>query len=459
MSLETDELTEGRIRTIIREFDSSNRLEWMTKGQAYYEVDNDILSAKFNNETKDFKADNRIPHAKYKEQVDEKISYLLSKEMSYTCNSKDYLKIVKDILTDMDYFDEQFNVGYEASNKGIGWMHVYINQEGQLKVKTIPSEQCIPVWHDNSHTELDYMIRRYTSVVWRGDSKHMVTNVEVWSPNDVVYYRLENKVLVIDERRSFDESGGPINHYCQNGPQSWGRVPFVPFKNNMYEMNDLKPIKYLVDEYDKSRSQSANYIDDLVNYIVKVYGYNSSEESKFMRQLKKHIVMFDDLEDGDMKIETPKTDITAIKEHAEQVKRDLIEDGQSVNKDLDKFGSAPSGVALKFMYSGLELKANLMAREFKKSFKRLLYFIDHYFEITNVKFQSDEINIEFNVDMKTDETETIQNCSNSKGIISDETIVANHPWAAEDEFDKVKKQQDESNPFQDKVPVRDKPDE
>ena len=178
-----------------------------------------------------------------------------------------------------------------------------------------------------------------------------------------------------------------------------------------------------------------------------------------MRQLKKHIVMFDDLEDGDMKIETPKTDITAIKEHAEQVKRDLIEDGQSVNKDLDKFGSAPSGVALKFMYSGLELKANLMAREFKKSFKRLLYFIDHYFEITNVKFQSDEINIEFNVDMKTDETETIQNCSNSKGIISDETIVANHPWAAEDEFDKVKKQQDESNPFQDKVPVRDKPDE
>ena len=197
MSLETDELTEGRIRTIIREFDSSNRLEWMTKGQAYYEVDNDILSAKFNNETKDFKADNRIPHAKYKEQVDEKISYLLSKEMSYTCNSKDYLKIVKDILTDMDYFDEQFNVGYEASNKGIGWMHVYINQEGQLKVKTIPSEQCIPVWHDNSHTELDYMIRRYTSVVWRGDSKHMVTNVEVWSPNDVVYYRLELSLIHI----------------------------------------------------------------------------------------------------------------------------------------------------------------------------------------------------------------------------------------------------------------------
>lgn len=454
MSLETDVLTEGRIRTIINEFDRSEKKSWMLKGQQYYEVDNDILKSRINAE--DYKSDNRIAHAKYKEQVDEKVAYLLSKEMSYTCGNEDYLEKVKEILKSSNYFDEQYDVGYESSNKGIGWMMVYIDPEGKLKVKVIPSEQCIPVWQDSSHTELDYMIRRYNACVWRGDSRHIATNIEVWSPTDVKYYRLENRVLVVDTVRSTDENGFNINHYEQNGQQSWGKVPFIPFKNNHCEMNDLKPIKGLVDEYDKSRSQSANYIDDLVNYIIKVYGYSTKEENKFLSQIKKHIIMIEgDKEDGDAEIITPQTSVSNFKEHADQVKRDLIEDGRSVNKDLDKFGSAPSGIALKFMYSGLELKANAMAREFKKSFRRLLYFINHYMSITNTSFKEDEISIEFNVDMKTDETEVIQNCSSSKGLISDETIIANHPWAKEDEYDKVKKQLQQNNPFKDKVPIGD----
>ena len=58
--------------------------------------------------------------------------------------------------------------------------------------------------------------------------------------------------------------------------------------------------------------------------------------------------------------------------------------------------------------------------------------------------------------MKSDETETITNCSNSRGVISDETILANHPWVkdAEEELKKLKEQSDENNPFKDKVLVK-----
>ena len=62
--------------------------------------------------------------------------------------------------------------------------------------------------------------------------------------------------------------------------------------------------------------------------------------------------------------------------HYEQLKRDIIEDGQGINHDLDKFGSAPSGVALKFMYAGLDLKCNGIEAEFKLAFEQLLYFIN-----------------------------------------------------------------------------------
>ena len=64
--------------------------------------------------------------------------------------------------------------------------------------------------------------------------------------------------------------------------------------------------------------------------------------------MKTEQFLIDDTEDGGVDTLTPQMDITALREHYEQLNRDIVESGQSVNKDLDKFGSAPSGVALKF---------------------------------------------------------------------------------------------------------------
>ena len=454
MSYENNELNTNKIKVLMEEFDKSDTLKWMNCGQKYYEIENDILSKP--GKKSEFKSDNRIAHAKYKEQVDEKVSYLLAKEPSFTSDDETYLKSVTDVLQKCKFNYHHFELGYEASNKGIGWAQVYIDEDGGFGIKPIPSEQCIPVWEDGSHTTLKYMIRRYSESTWIGDSRKTITVVEVWSKDSLTVYRYENKVLVLDESRSIDENGEYRKHYHQTIWKSWERVPFIPFKNNRFELPDIKSVKSLIDEYDKSRSESANYVDDLVNYLVKVFGYSETERSKVMSQLKEHILMFDDKEDGGLEIETPNTNIQSIKEHSDQVKRDLTEDGQSVNKDLDKFGSAPSGITLKFLYSGLELKANLMAREFKNSFEQLLYFINHYLNITNTKITEYPVNIEFNVDMKTDETETIQNCINSQGVISDETIITNHPWSKDGELDKLKAQQKENDPFKDKVPILEK---
>ena len=110
-------------------------------------------------------------------------------------------------------------------------------------------------------------------------------------------------------------------------------------------------------------------------------------------------------------------DITALREHYEQLNRDIVESGQSVNKDLDKFGSAPSGVALKFMYSSLDLKCNLMETEFSRGFELLLYFVDLYLQISgHGYYEKIDVELVFNRDMAINEAEQIQNCSNSQGI-------------------------------------------
>ena len=461
---ESNSLTDTRVVYLIEKFKTSGRRELMMEGERYYQVDNDIkdrrITKKVNGQRveESWRANNKLAHATYKNQVDEKIAYLLSKPVTYRTSEdagSSYADKIKDILG--KHFQYQLTqLGYEASNKGIGWLQVYVDTEGNLKTMVIPAEQCIPYWKDKTHTELDTMIRVYDTTVWEYSTEKTVTNVEVWTEDSVAFYRLEGKLLIYDYDRSMD-AGGPVSHY-RNGDvwQSWGMVPFIPFKNNQIEMPDIKFVKSLIDGYDQGRSEAANYVEEVKNLIFVLKGYGGADLNEFMRDINEdRAIKIDDPEEGGVDTITPQMDITALREHYEQLKRDIAEAGQSVNKDLDKFGAAPSGVALRFMYSGLDLKCNLMETEFKMGFEQLLYFVDMYLQLTGQgDFEKTEVELVFNRDMAVNESEQIQNCTNSRGTISDKTIIAHHPYVSdvEEEMKLLEDQKNAAGPAWDTVP-------
>lgn len=463
---ESNALTDNKVVKLIADFRCSSELEWMQTGERYYKVDNDIKDRKITRKMSNgsiveetYKANNKLAHAKYKNMVDEKIAYLLSKPVTFKADTEDenntYIEKIKDILG--KHFQYQLSgLGYEASNKGIGWLQVYIDNTGTLKTMVIPAEQCIPLWKDRTHTELDTMIRVYQVNVWEYDTRKTVTNVEVWTEESVSYYRLDGQMLIPDYDKNND-NGGPVAHYKAGDEwSSWGKVPFVPFKNNRIEIPDIKFVKSLVDGYDLSRSEAANYVEEVKNLIFVLKGYGGSNVNELMRSINEdRAIAVDDPEDGGVDTITPQMDITALREHYEQLKRDLIEDGQSVSKDVDKFGNAPSGVALKFMYSGLDLKCNLMETEFKMGFEMLLYFVDLYLGLTGQgEYEKIEVELVFNRDMAINETEMIQNCNISKGTISDETILSHHPYVSdvEDELNRLEEQRKNIEPQWDMAP-------
>ena len=462
MAVQENSLTDNKVVLMINDFNNSNKRNWMTTGQKYYEVENDILKRRITRTVKGseveetYKANNKLAHSKYKNMVDEKVAYLLSRDYSLQCDDTSYVEKVKDILG--KHFQYQLSgLGYEASNKGIAWLQAYIDEEGNFKTMIIPSEQCIPIWRDNSHTELESMIRVYETVIWEYDKKKTITNVEVWSRDGVSYYRLDGKLLIADYDRNNDNNG-PVAHYKKGDEWlAWGKVPFIAFKNNRIELPDIKFVKSLLDAYDLSRSEAANYVEEVKNLIFILKGYGGEDITEFMRVLNEdRAIPIDDPEDGGVDTLTPQMDITALREHYEQLKRDLIEDGQSINKDLDKFGSAPSGVALKFMYAGLDLKANALETEFKMSFENLLYFINIYLSENNLgSYKNIDLDILFNRDMEINESEVIENCQKSKGIVSDKLLITNHPWVKDVELEEkaVEKQKQENLPFQDKIPI------
>ena len=75
---------------------------------------------------------------------------------------------------------------------------------------------------------------------------------EYWLPEAVAYYVSDSEGegwdLRLDSERyldaAVDEDSEFVEHFCIGKEAgNWGRVPFVPFKNNDYELPDLKFVK------------------------------------------------------------------------------------------------------------------------------------------------------------------------------------------------------------------------
>ena len=449
----------------LREFEGSTKRQWMLKGEAYYQVDNDIKDRVFytyKDEKKILDTDrvnNKLSHADYKNQVDDKINYLLGRPYTLKCENEEYLAQVTKALG-KHFIDTLNELGYEASNKGIGWLQVYLDEEGKFKTMVIPSEQVVPIWKDRSHKELTAVIRQYEQIEYIGKERKTVKKVEYWTKETVEYYIRKDNELILDSEMYLNAGEGDLGHFTEDGLASnWGRVPFIAFKNNWLELPDLKFVKSLIDNYDLSRSEAANYVEAVQNLIYVLKGYGGENLDEFISDLKKYrAVKIDDPAEGGLDTLTPTMDITALKEHYEQLKRDIIESGQGVNKKFDNTGAAPSGIALKFLYSGLDLKCNGLETPFKRAFEDLLYFINVFLGkklVIEDGEETENVEIIFNRDITINEKEAIEDCQNSKGIISHRTIVANHPWVVdiEEELRALEEEElSELNSLKDAVP-------
>lgn len=437
------------------EFNSSIQRRWMTTGERYYLGNNDVkfggdcpdiignnvsdLPDFESNKDADGNADNKLAHSYMKILVDEKVNYLLSKNYSLTSDDKKFLKYVKDILGKR--FSYTFaKLGYESSNKGIAWLQPYINPEGNLKFMVIPAEQCCPIWDSNEHNELQAMIRFYNVIDYSGREPQEVTKLEYWTPNGLEFYKVYEGKLICDKDAYIKfgiDSGSPAPHYIKDGEfRYWGQVPFIPFKNNMSEFPDLRYVKTLIDNYDNSRSEVANFIQDVRNLVYVLKGYGGANLAEFKRDMNKFRAIIVDAESPEYKtgVDTinPTMDITAAQSHFEQLDRDIEKFAQSIPKSIVNLGSNPSGTALRFHYAGIDLKCNAMESEFKFGFDAILYFIKVYLSDAGLgDFSESDCGIVFNRDVAVNVDSAITNCVASKDMVSKETLLSNHPWVSD----------------------------
>lgn len=455
-----------------QEFLFANITEWMNNpkrklmltAQDYYANDNDIKDRKRfyidrqgNQREVTNLSNNKLSHPFMRKLTDQKVSYLLSKDFTINCDDEKFAKELN------KYLDKKFkrmlkNIGKQAIVNGIAWIQVYYNPEGQLCFKRIPSEEIIPFWTDSEHTALDAVIRVYSVFHLAKDGAKKETHkVEYHTLNGVWYYVMGDKGLkpdpeVPEELKGHFQIEVPLNKKDIKGKPlykeieaTWDKVPFIGFKYNSSEISLLKWIKPLIDDYDINSSDTSNNLQDVPNNIKIVKNYDATDPGEFIHNLSTYRTAFV-ANDGDVSVLNTPLDITAIEGHLTRLRKDIFDAGNGVDIQDENLGNA-SGVALKFRYAGLESDAIDMQNEFIASLEELIWFIKVDLESKAIgNFMETEFDIVFNTDIIINESEVINDAKNSIGIISDETIIANHPWVVDsvEELNKLQKQKEDA---------------
>ena len=125
----------------------------------------------------------------------------------------------------------------------------------------------------------------------------------------------------------------------------------------------------------------------------------------------------------------------------------IIENARGYDAKDDRMSGNPNQMNIQSMYSDIDLDANGIEMEFQASIEELLWFVNRHLANTGVgSFEGTEVKVIFDRDVLINEMEAINNCKNSVGILSDETIIKMHPWVSdpEQELQRIKDEREEA---------------
>ena len=430
----------------------------MITGERYHEGKHDILNRKRtvigeNGQLTvvDNLPNNRIVDNQYGKMVDQKKNYLLGQPIVFDTENKTYTELLKQI------FNKSFqrlikNVGEDALNGGVGWTYLYYDEDGKFNFKRFRPWEIIPGWADADHTELDYAIRIYEVLAYEGQQEKIVEKVEVYDKTGIYRFVLEGRRLVPDEV--------PFsNHFIVTDGETeegwnWSKIPLIPWKYNTKEIPLINKVKSLQDGINIILSNFQNNMEeDARNTILVLVNYDGQNLGEFRRNLATYgavKVKTVDGAGGDLKTLQVEVNSENYKVIVEIFKKALIENAKGYDAKDDRLSGNPNQMNIQSMYSDIELDANEMETEFQASFEELFWFVNvHLFNSGFGDFENEEVEIIFNRDIMISETEVITNIRNSVGILSDETLIAQHPWIddprAELERMKAQKQEELDN--------------
>ena len=111
-----------------------------------------------------------------------------------------------------------------------------------------------------------------------------------------------------------------------------------------------------------------------------------------------------------------------------QLKRAIVENGRGFDAKEERMDGDPNQMNIESMYTDIDLDVNTLESEFQAGFEKLIWFIDHYLNHQGKgDFSEEDVEFIFDRDFFINENAKIDNIMKSVGLVSDETLLENHP--------------------------------
>lgn len=434
--------------TELRRWRNSPERMAQIRGHLYYSGEHDILFRKRlvigeNGELTEVTnlPNNRVVDNQYKKLVKQKTNYLLGQPFLVETENKAYSEALKEV------FNKRFlrmlkNAGKSALNGGIAWLYPYFDETGDLCFRFFPAYEIKPYWKDSEHTELDCALRLYQVEGYEGTKSVITEKVEIYRASGVEKYTLTDGGRLVPD---LDKNNEYQFAYVTAGdiPLRWAKIPLIAIKYTETETPLLKQVKTLQDGLNIMLSDFENAMqEDARNTILVLKNYDGTNLGEFRRNLATYgavKVRYDGETKGG--VETLEINVNAenYKAIIEIFKKAIVENGMGYDAKDDRLSGNPNQMNIQSMYSDIDLDCNDWETELQAMFEELLSFVNTYLANSGKgDFTGEKVNIIFNRDILINESEAIDNCAKSVGLISDETIVAQHPWIR-DKDDELKR--------------------
>jgi len=440
----------------INRFRRSKRYLDMVAGDNYYSGKHDI---RFKQRTAigengkltilDNLPNNKIVDNQYKKMVDQKVQYIVGQPFLIQSENQQFVDAVKPYLQTKKFYKFLKAIVKDFVNCGIAWVYGHYNDNGEYVYTRFKPYEIIPMWKDAEHTILDAAIRTYEVVVYEGTEEKVATKVEIFNPDGIYYFELRDDFLIPED--PFFEPYFTVFH--EDGTEQgyeWERIPLIAFRGNEEEVPLINRCKSMQDGLNRIESQWQDQMEeDPRNTIMVLVNYDGQNLGEFRQNLAQYgavKVRSMDGNHGDVKTLQIEVNAENYKAIIEQFKKAIIENCMGYDAKDDRMGGNANQMNIKSMYSDIELEANGIETELQASFEELMWFLNCHLANTHIgDFENEEYEIIFNRDIMISESEVINDIKNSVGILSDETLIAQHPWVddPEDELKRLKKQKEE----------------
>ena len=243
------------------------------------------------------------------------------------------------------------------------------------------------------------------------------TIVTVYTAKEIITYETDISV------QSLRRIGAQVNHF--------GDVPIIEYENNRDRQGDYEDVLSLIDLYDAAQSDTANYMTDFNDAMLKVVGNMDIEEIVEMKKANviKLEPSYDEISGREGRADADyiykKYDVAGTEAYKDRVFNDILFFTSVPNMNDENFSGTQSGVAMKYKLFALEQKRSTKERSFIRSLRQ------RYTLISNVASAASEstidvndIEIVFTPNLPTDIKEEMEWFNSSGGRLSQETLLS-----------------------------------